>query len=321
MNKVLKKAAFLILGNKFRIQKRIRTIKNKKLLTVVNLHRVMDSDMSTYEPLSTKLFEKYLVFIKKNFRVICFDDLNNPDHLNSSKPLLILSFDDGYKDFIEYAMPLLDKYKLRVNQNFIPECVESGLPPLNVLAQDFIGKAPLSLLENLIIPGFIWNNTARDRMRYGLAVSKYLKNKTFAEQNVLKSDIYRQIFNYSEFQPTAMMSLDDARECSLLHETGAHSYHHSNMEYEEDDFFKNDLIMCKNWFKVNFGKSVNIYAFPNGSYKKKQIEMAYECDYHTVLLVSDSFSKISNIKHDRFGLHGDSLSELKYKGLGGLLSC
>ncbi|MGQ0559090.1 MAG: hypothetical protein ACT4OE_05820 [Sphingosinicella sp.] len=46
------------------------------------------------------------------------------------------------------------KNKVRVNHNVMTACIESGLPPLNVLAQDFVGKAPAELVDRLEIPRF-----------------------------------------------------------------------------------------------------------------------------------------------------------------------
>ena len=39
-------------------------------------------------------------------------------------------------------MPILFEYKTRVNQNIIPNCSINGMPPLNVIAQDWIGQPP-----------------------------------------------------------------------------------------------------------------------------------------------------------------------------------
>ena len=56
--------------------------------------------------LSLKEFEKQLVFFKKNnFHSIHFNEIKN-----TSSKKFIITFDDGYKDLITNALPLLKKY-------------------------------------------------------------------------------------------------------------------------------------------------------------------------------------------------------------------
>jgi len=37
-----------------------------------------------------------------------------------TRPAVVLSFDDGYQDFVEYAMPVLAKHGVKVNFNVCP---------------------------------------------------------------------------------------------------------------------------------------------------------------------------------------------------------
>ena len=88
------------------------------------------------------MFDELLSFVNRHFAVVTLSQLRAP----TAKPKLILSFDDGYRDFLLHAVPILKRHGLHVNQNVIPRCIESGLPPLNVIAADFVGKAPVELL-------------------------------------------------------------------------------------------------------------------------------------------------------------------------------
>ena len=180
---LVKNVALIILGNPSVLKHRVKAISAANALTILNLHRVSQNDGSSYRPMEPSLFEELLVFLTKHFDLVTFSDL--PGMPSSGRPKLILSFDDGYKDFIDVAAPILDKHRIRVNHNVIPECVESGMPPFNVLAQDFIGKAPENLLKELTIPGLSIRELAGDRVIIGLRVSAFLKNRSMAEQREL----------------------------------------------------------------------------------------------------------------------------------------
>ncbi len=57
-----------------------------------------------------KNFETQLKYLKKNHRIVSLDDLLKKSRLNNN---ISLTFDDGYKDFINNALPLLNKYGVK----------------------------------------------------------------------------------------------------------------------------------------------------------------------------------------------------------------
>lgn len=305
----LKALLFAALGSGFVVRRRLAAIRASGKVTILNLHRVSQDDGSGYRPLDPRLFEELLTFLKRNFVLILFSELDLP----SAKPKAIISFDDGYKDFIEVAAPVLARHKVRVNQNIIPECVETQLPPLNVLAQDFVGKAPRELTLKLDIPGF------GDLHAPDLAsrLSSFIKNKPQSEQKKLAETLKPQFFEWDRFSPTRMMTREDLRQIAAEHELGAHSYSHASMGYESCDYLKEDILRCRRYFEEALEQLMRIYAFPNGSFRDGQIELVQAAGVEHVLLVGDDFSD-GRSPHKRFGFDARSWSEAKFKALGGL---
>jgi peptidoglycan/xylan/chitin deacetylase (PgdA/CDA1 family) len=97
------------------------------------------------------VFEDLIEFVTRHFQVTTFREHRN---LPGGKPKLVLSFDDGYYDFVEYAMPILERKKISANQNIIPSCVDTGMPIWNVRLYDFLDSAPTSLINEIRLPGF-----------------------------------------------------------------------------------------------------------------------------------------------------------------------
>ena len=120
-----KVTAFAAMGNGPWLRKRLQTVRDAGVATILNLHRVAPDDGSDYRPLAPSLFDELLSFVKREFAVVTIRELGE----RSSKPKLVLSFDDGYADFATNSVPILEKHGLRCNQNIIPKCVETGLPP------------------------------------------------------------------------------------------------------------------------------------------------------------------------------------------------
>ncbi|MBF0328707.1 MAG: polysaccharide deacetylase family protein [Nitrospirae bacterium] len=313
--KIIKNIALFSFANQIILKLRIIVIRKAGVLTILNLHRVSEKDGSAYQSLTPAIFNELLLFIKKNFELTTFENLNSL--AVSGKPKLILSFDDGYKDFIEYAVPILEKHHISVNQNIIPECVERKCPPINVIAQDFIGRAPSSLLKQLKISGTDIRFFNSNRYQMGLHVSSFIKNRPMSEQRELEEELMPQFLNMDNFVPTAMMSLEEVRQLIGVHELGAHSYSHASMRFESDEYFQRDMVNCRDYF-LNFIKNpVDIYAFPNGSFREPQINMAKDFGYKHILLVNNSFSNYQTDVHNRFGFYANSKREGFFRAVGG----
>ena len=308
---ISKKAAFAVLGSAPALALRLAAIRRAAPLLILNLHRVSEDDGSAYRPLQPRLFENLLVYLKRHFELVTFEE----SECRSTKPRLILSFDDGYRDFIDITMPLLAKHKVRVNHNVIPGCIESGLPPLNVLAQDFVGKAPAELIDRLEIPGFRMERGPG----LGLRLSLFITNRPHAEQQQLAASLIPQFRAWDGFRPTPMMSLDDVRQANTEHELGAHSFAHASMEYESDSFLREDVRKCRDYFATRLDRRMTIYAFPNGSHRDGQIDIVLDEGVDHVLLVDEAFSAGPPV-HRRFTFDASGRSEARYKALGRLAS-
>ena len=316
MHPLVKKIALYFLSNRFLLKIKINLINNRKnTVTILNLHSVTDN-ISKCNKLTPKLFEDLIIFVKKNFTLVVFSDLKR--EIISDKPLMILSFDDGYKDFMEYVIPILDKYEIKCNQNIIPDCIEKQLPPVNVIVQDFICQAPIELLKKIDLQEINIERYINNRNKLGVVVSSYIKSRSIQEQKLIYEKLKPQLFDYEEFTPTPMMSKEDVMQIIQTHEIGAHSYEHASMNYETSEYFKNDLTKCKNYFSNNFGIQVDIYAFPNGSYSNQHISIAIENGFEEILLVNDQFSSMGNKVYDRFGFYAHTEDEVYFRATGSL---
>jgi peptidoglycan/xylan/chitin deacetylase (PgdA/CDA1 family) len=305
---IVKTIAFTAFGNGPLLRRRLNGLSRAGKTTILNLHRVAPNDGSDYRPLDPGLFDDLLSFVKHEFAVVTFGELRE----KTTRPKLVLSFDDGYKDFVINAMPILSRHGLRANQNIIPRCVESGLPPLNVIAQDFIGKAPRQLVERLQINGF----HEPIGVNFGWKLSRFLKMKPQAEQDQIARYLVPQFYNWDKFEPTPMMTLEEVRNLGQ-HEIGAHSFAHSSMEFETDEYLDADVRSCATFFKERLASHMSIYAFPNGSCRAGQAEKVLAHGVDHVLLVGEKFDEGKCI-HNRFTFDGRSRSEIKFKTLGGI---
>lgn len=305
-----KVVAFLALGNGPWLRRRLGAVRRSGANVILNLHRVATDDGSDYRPLDPGLFDELLSFVKREFAVVTISELGE----KADKPKLVLSFDDGYRDFATNAAPILKRHGLKANQNIIPKCVETGLPPLNVMAQDFVGQAPRWFVEGLTIEGF----TAPINGQFGQRLSRFLKFRPQTEQDRIAEDLLPQFRQWDSFKPTPMMSVEEIRDLDGI-EIGAHSYAHSSMEHETDEYLDADVSRCRDYLREKLGIPMTIYAFPNGSCRAGQAERVLGHGIDHVLLVGERFDHGAPI-HNRFTFDARSPSEVRLKAVGRLAS-
>lgn len=315
MREKLKTAYFIIQKLLRKDTRLLEKIRHENLLIVLNLHQVSPHPNPYWSPLAPEIFEDLLIFLKENFEVVLFRDL---PYSNSEKPLAILSFDDGYYNFIEYAIPLLDKYDLQANMNIIPSCVESAEPMWNVKLYDFLNSAPASLINEIDFQGF--DNRLNDesfygKIQYGLKISRFLKNRPRLEREELLKEL-NNLTDKHDFQTTRMMNLNEIKQIAENHEIGVHSFSHESMEYEENSFFNEDLQKCKKYFEEKLLMPLDIYAFPNGSYKNEQIEILNQQGIKYKLLVGETYSRKNTDVISRFTIYGATKIENRFQALG-----
>ena len=320
LKKSLKYFGLKILTRPLIIKSRIREIANNEKLTLLNLHRVGKDDGSTYKPLDEETFIYLIEFLKANYLITSFSELNfnfnlNKNEISKEKPLLILSFDDGYKDFLDVVHPILLKNGIRANQNIIPSSVDSGRPPLNVLLEDYLGKVKREEVNKLRIPGYEFNSKL-NIFKEGLKLSKFIKNKPNKIQKQIEVELFNQLGLELYSKSAPMMNIEDIKSIINHHDWGIHSYDHSNMHVESEDFFKKDLDLSISWFKNKLNINPEIYAFPNSSYKSRNIKLLKEYGFKNILLVGDKFSSLNENVNYRFGFEAENINEVLYNVAG-----
>lgn len=309
-----KSVAFLGLGSSPYLAWRLHRIKRSGLVTVLNLHKVSDRKDDVHDCIAPLVFDELVGWLKGRFRIVTFGDL--AQGVPGAKPPLVLSFDDGYRDFIDVVAPILRKHGVRANQNVVPDCVDRGQAPLNVVLRDFITQAPKSLLRELVLPGLPQGVDPDDRPRVALQASVHFKNLTMAEQKRLWAELSPTIAKFDAFRPAPVMCRADILQLAGEHEFGLHSFEHATMSAESDEYVSRDAVRCQEWWSSLTGKPASIYAFPNGAAAKRHLALVQAAGFTDLLLVNEAFSQPRARVHDRLTMFGFSRPEARFRALG-----
>ena len=213
---------------------------------------------------------------------------------------MAITFDDGYKDFIINALPILAKFNLASNHNVVVNCVEGKqsiwTQELNTIfnsCKENNFDNPIKFKNHIIE----FNGKYTDWKKIYLAALKYFfsveKNERAEKLKILKE------LTKANYAGESFMNWSDLKKCSEQGvEIGSHSMTHDVLDTIADD---KDLIFeiqsSKEIIESKLGTKVSTLAFPNGKNNLRAIKIAGECGYENILLTEEriyKFDKNSN---------------------------
>jgi peptidoglycan/xylan/chitin deacetylase (PgdA/CDA1 family) len=99
---------------------------------VLLYHRVGPEDDPAYQPLSLVEFQRHLDIVTSIYEVVPLDVLVRRSQGGGSlRGLCAVTFDDGYRDFLENAYPVLQRRQVPATHFLVSDCVETGQPTWN----------------------------------------------------------------------------------------------------------------------------------------------------------------------------------------------
>jgi peptidoglycan/xylan/chitin deacetylase (PgdA/CDA1 family) len=291
---------------------RLTALRHRTL--VLCLHGISPHANPYWPATHPRVFEELLRFLSRRARI---RGLREPPRQDTRRPDVVLSFDDGYLDFVEYAMPLLERYGARANLNVIPRCVETGRPPWNVELLDALHAAPRSLLDEMPLPGFEMKVPEDEdgKARFAAMLGLQINHRSREQSAPLREALARWIARV-DFRATPMMRKDDVLAAAKHHDIGAHAWQHESMAVESDGFLRNDVAKCRGFFTAELGLPMDIYAFPNGSYRPEQVELLRAEGIRFVLLVDERVAREPAASYPRISVAGATAAEVRLRAAG-----
>ena len=261
----------------------LRKFKDRNL-TVLSLHRVSNERDYFFNPIIPETFVKLIEYCLKYYSITNFEYCNK----KSCKPKLILSFDDGYYDFIEIVLPILKRYGLPSNHNVVNSCINNN---------EIIWSQKLNDIFN-----YLKDNNIKDDEEIGKHVNfhgdwdKYYLT-FFKLMLKMPSEIRNHILlilevKYGVKHNYRMMNWEEVIYCSNNDvEIGCHTYNHDSL-YSIEDISNYDIEIQKSIFELDskLKKRTKILALPNGQYNQNVVAYIEKTNIDHLLLVDDKIN-------------------------------
>ena len=259
-------------------------------LHIFLLHRIHPGHDPLWNPIHPELFSRVLSYLKKDFDFILLEDyLLNP-FPKRKKKLCAITFDDGYKDYIDYALPILRKYQCPASMYVVTDCIEKNIPPWTyILNHAFIHTGHLHLdINTESFPKALkttkWKNKD-ERVAFARKLSPYFKTITHGERINLYKEIIRQ-FNDIEFPTGLMLTWNEVKEIQHNNTAvGSHTVTHPLLSKKlfTGEELQYELKGSADIIREKTGNTPVSIAYPFGSYNEAAKQMASKAGYKFAL--------------------------------------
>jgi len=277
------------------IEKLIRSLSFNSLLNI-SYHGIVSNNATYFSPRHVTIdnFEKHLSYFIKNFDVISLPEafeLYRSGKATQRKTLTI-SFDDGYKNNLDLALPLLEKYELPATFFISSICTQEV--NLQALWPDVIATLfYFNKKKSIEINGRVFNNLS--------SLSNFIKYSSASNQQQIVTHIVEKYAIEDSLKQLPeeiwmMMCNSDIQQLaqSQIVSIGSHGHQHFNLGNINISDARREMLHSKELLEETISKEVDMLAFPDGSYTPEVIESAKKIGYDKLMAVKYHYQKDIN---------------------------
>lgn len=259
-------------------------------------HRVGQFDKESWPFLSTSLFEKVIKYIIRHNDVVPLEDFYLKRIKKYHKgPIACITFDDGFKDNVEIAVPILKKYHCPASFYVVTDCVDGNRPPwFWQIRYLFKRTGKLSLdMDMDILPDYLkFNKWGRpeERIKYSETFIKFLVNADDALRKRLTKDVVSN-FDDVPMPKNMMMTWEDLKKLKRDGFTiGSHGRSHALLGHINDkDILVDEINGSAKIIERMLGECPLSISYPRNSYNETVINICKQANYKLGLTVGQRF--------------------------------
>ncbi len=257
-------------------------------------HRVSEEKDSLWPPMTPQLFEKIIKLLSIRYTIKSIEDFFLNPHEKTSKPIACICFDDGFKDNLEYAAPILLKYKCPASFYVVSSCIDNELPTWTYELDYSISKTSI---KKISLKGLVPENlestvldSQYEKEQFARKLKPYLKTINDSSRILILQELKKQMNDISI--PKSMMNW---KEVNQLHSAGfiigSHSVTHPLLgKLQNEEEISKELLFSGQRIEQQIGKFPVTISYPIGSYDERVMRIAKQAGYKLGLAVEQKFA-------------------------------
>lgn len=310
---------------------------HRRQIVILMIHGVMDEqDSPSWKPLRPQLsrskLDGYLKVLSKHYRFISLADA--VEMLQGRKPMqpysMVLTFDDGYRNNLTHALPILRRYNAPATF-FVPTGFVDDLRPFWFDRLDYAIQQ--TLVDGREVKVGPFTMCLDGSGRHALRESYRRLRRTAKELQMSDHDFLKEIGQLAtqleeesgraladiqaEDDWSAIMTWEQIEKNRNGDTTfGSHTVDHIRLGRVEASFAREQLETSKRDIEKHTGESCLSLCYPDGSFTEETTELARKCGYLYGVSTESGLNRIGMdvMKLRRIGMPVDvTCAELLYR--------
>jgi peptidoglycan/xylan/chitin deacetylase (PgdA/CDA1 family) len=236
-------------------------------VTVLMYHRITRSG-DPFPGLDLARFRSQMKWIKRHCMVIAPEDLPRfARDTSRTRPAVLVTFDDGYRDYYENAYPVLDELQIPAVVFLATSFMDNG----GMIWTDALHwAAGATRMSAATLP---WDRTATYDLRAEAGreallrqCKRHLKDAPDADRRRWMVTLFAELGVAGRDGEIArqMMNWDEVRAIAGLTRCGGHTHTHPIMSQLESSELEREVRVCRDRIAVETGVAPRYFAYPNG---------------------------------------------------------
>jgi peptidoglycan/xylan/chitin deacetylase (PgdA/CDA1 family) len=264
---------------------------------VLGYHRVVeDFDQAVQHDMpsmliSAAMLERHIDFLGRHFSFVSVDEIGEAARHGRAfeKPVAAITFDDGYADVFEHAIPILKR---------------KGVPAAVFVVTDLVGRTAWQVhdkLFHLVEKGFsVWDNPRRELQdvlnELGLPASDILRDRAAAKSpllavsallpNLSLDDVRRLMMSLECHVGNGFVNVPRTMTWPMLRQlcedgftVGSHTCRHASLPMESPSTREAELRSSKQTLEAKLATRIDHFAYPGGQFTPDVVETLAACGY------------------------------------------
>jgi peptidoglycan/xylan/chitin deacetylase (PgdA/CDA1 family) len=263
---------------------------------VIGYHRIVenfDAEARVEMPsmlTSVEMFERHLDCLGQSFRFVSLDDIGDRllNGLAFHEPVVAITFDDGYRDVYELALPILERKGIPAAMFVVTDLVGRPVWQIHDKLYHLVAKAfrcwddPRSKMFGLLSDLGLPAHDLTRRSAIGnpmLAVSALLPELPQADIRRLMTGLEMSVGNGFHDVPLTVTwtMVDDMRRRGFT--IGSHTRSHVSLPVESPERVAEELEQSKADLEARLGERVDHFAYPGGHFTTDVVEAVARAGY------------------------------------------
>jgi peptidoglycan/xylan/chitin deacetylase (PgdA/CDA1 family) len=291
------------------------------------VHGVMDEKIRTdWVPLRPQMsrsgFENVIKRLSKYYRFVSMDEA--VDMLAGRKPViprtLVMTFDDGYRNQVKHALPILQRYKVPAMVFLATGHVDNRKPfwfdRLDYALQhaELSGKRIKVGCESIEFRSNDRDEVRRSYKRLRTAGKRVRRDdlefteemeKICARLEIESGKRIHDIFEEDDW--SSVLTWEEIREAAMEGVSfGSHTVDHVRLGLVGEKAAREQMLRSKNKIEEESGRPCRFLCYPNGSFNSRSAKIARECGYEAGV---STLPGLNTVGEDLMALRRISLDE------------